>query len=117
MDKISVKRFPRKLTDRRKDRQGRQKNRQTDRIINLFHKTLLDMSRGLTETTKEVSIDNFSTLQDLFVGNRHDTRGSGNSRCWRLVMSGISFLKLIMIERTKIMQMHPILWSMLLLAS
>ena len=34
MDKISVKRVPRKLADRRKDRPGRQKNRQTDRHNN-----------------------------------------------------------------------------------
>lgn len=33
----------------------------------LFHRILLVMSTGLREITKEVLIDNFSTLQDLFV--------------------------------------------------
>ena len=44
------------------------------------------------------------TLQELFVGNRNDIRGTGYCRCWRFVMSGLSFLKLTMIEHIKIMQ-------------
>ena len=44
------------------------------------------------------------TLQELFVGNRKNIRGTGYCRCWRFVMSGLSFLKLTMIEHIKIMQ-------------
>ena len=44
------------------------------------------------------------TLQELFVGNRNDIRGTGYCRCWRFVMSGLSFLKLTIIEHIKIMQ-------------
>ena len=41
-------------------------DRQTEEQI-LFYRTLLAMSRGPRETTKEVLIDIFLTLQDLFV--------------------------------------------------
>ena len=76
MGKISIKRVPRKLTESWIDRQGRQTEEQT-----LFQRTFLTMSRGPRETTKEVLIDDFSTLQDLFVGHRHDTREAGYCRC------------------------------------
>ena len=55
-------------------------DRQTEEQI-LFYRTLLAMSRGPRETTKEVLIDILLTLQDLFVGNRHGTRGPGYCRC------------------------------------
>ena len=66
--------------DGRTDRADRQTDRQTEEKT-LFYRNLLAMSRGPRETTKEVLIDNFLTLQDLFVGNRHGTRGPGYCRC------------------------------------
>ena len=66
--------------------------------------------KGPRETTKEVSFDNFPTMQDLFVGNRYDTRVTGYWRCYKFVMPGLSFVKLmIMIEHIKLMQIHSIL--------
>ena len=56
----------------------------------------------IRETTKDVSdqtlLDN-QTLQELLVGNRHNTRCC---KCQKFMKSGLSFLKLIMIRSS-----HP----------